>query len=95
MRLLLIILLSGCSPYWVKTHEPVEHFRTVYVDYPCGLHEVNGCVVRHRGIIELRKGMTEAEAWCALNHEKKHLAGYSHPGAHRGFAVDCGNGEIL
>ena len=97
MKLLLLLLLAGCAqtPYWVKTHEPVAHVATITVDRPCGFSDVMGCAVRITGTVELKRGMTEAQRWCVLNHEKKHLAGYSHPGAYRGLAYDCGNGEIL
>ena len=96
--LIAALLLSGCatpSAYWVKNYEPVAHKRTIYVDKPCGRSDWDGCAIRHSGLIEIRRGLTEAQAWCVLNHEKKHLAGYSHPGGSYGFAGDCGNGETL
>ena len=98
MRYLLLLLLAGCAtpaPYWVKTHEPVEHKHTIYVDYPCGKTGLNGCARRSTGTVEIRRGMTDAEGWCVLSHELKHLAGYTHPGRDYGLAMDCGNGETL
>ena len=100
MKLIPIIaalLLSGCaapSAYWVKAHEPVAHTGTRYVDKPCG-REIRGCANRFTGEIQIQRGLDEAMHWCVLNHEKKHLAGYNHPGAFGGFASDCGNGEML
>lgn len=95
--LLLLLALSGCAQgtYWVRAHEPVAHTKTVIVDKPCGRPNLDGCNSRHTGVIELRRGMSEAKHWCVLEHEKKHLAGYNHPAAYRGFAIDCGNGEML
>lgn len=98
MRLLaLLLLLAGCAsePYWVRTHEPVPITSIRYVDYPCD-RMVNACIRLRTGAVEIRRGMTEAETWCALNHERKHAAGYSHPNHREGsFASDCGNGEML
>ena len=97
MKYLILLLLAGCAqtPYWVKTHEPVAHVATITVNVPCGLPDVMGCAARSTGTVELKRSMTEAQRWCVLNHEKKHLAGYSHPRAYKGIAYDCGNGEIL
>ena len=93
-----LLLVSGsvlAEPYWVKTDAPVEHKRTLIVDKPCGRADLDGCANRESGTIELRRGMDATLHWCTLNHEKKHLAGYSHPGAYRGLAKDCGNGETF
>ena len=97
MRFLALLLLAGCAsgPYWTRTHAPVEHVRTLYVEHPCGLIGADGCARRATGEIELRRGMSPGLQWCVLNHEKKHLEGYSHTGAYTGFATDCGNGETL
>ena len=96
---ILLFLLFGCAtrgPYWIEKYEPVAHTQTVFVDLPCGRSDWNGCADRSTGVIALRKGMTRTEAWCSLNHEKRHLDGYVHPGyADGAFALDCGNGETL
>ena len=92
------LLLSGCaapSAYWVKTHEPVAHTKTITVDAPCGSTEWLGCASRFTGVIQLNRGLTEMQRWCVLGHEKKHLDGYSHSGRNYGLAYDCGNGEML
>ena len=92
------VLLFGCATqgaYWVKTHEPVAHKATRYVDKPCGRANWDGCANRFTGEIQIRRGLSEGQTWCVLNHELKHLAGYSHPGGSYGFAGDCGNGETL
>ena len=96
--LLAALLVSGCaapSAYWVRVHEPVAHTKTIFTDAPCGSTRFNGCNSRSTGVIWIRRGMTEAETWCALAHEKRHLAGYDHPRAYPGPALDCGNGEML
>ena len=97
MKYLVLLLLVGCAqtPYWVKTHEPVAHKRTIYVENPCERTDWLGCNSRATGVIQIKLWLTETQRWCVLNHEKKHLAGYSHPGAYKGLAYDCGNGEIL
>ena len=97
LAIVAVALIEGCAsaPYWVKTHEPVPHTSTRYVDYPCGMRGINGCANRFTGEIQIRRGMSEAEAWCTREHELKHLAGYSHPGSNYALASDCGNGETL
>lgn len=93
-----LFLLSSCAnaaPYWVLVYEPVAHTGTRIVDKPCGRSDWAGCSSRGTGIIQLWSGLTEAQRWCVLGHEKKHLAGYNHPGHSYGFAYDCGNGELL
>ena len=97
-RALALLLLSGCaapSAYWVKAHEPVAHTKTITVAAPCGRADWLACNSRYTGVIQLHRGLNEAQRWCALNHELKHLAGYVHPNLNTGFASDCGNGEML
>lgn len=97
LAIVAVALIAGCAsaPYWVKTHEPVAHTSTRYVDKPCGMNGINGCANRFTGEIQIRRGLSEGQTWCVLNHELKHLAGYAHPGGSYGFAGDCGNGETL
>ena len=102
MRLITAVLafaLSGCSTqstYWVRVAEPVLITDIRIVDKPCGRSDLDGCNSRYTGVIQLRRGMTEAQHWCVLEHEKKHLAGYNHPKSIDGApAIDCGNGEML
>ena len=94
---LLLLFLAGCAttgPYWVRVYEPVKLTAIKTVDRPCG-RDWNGCNSRGTGVVQLRRGMSETERWCALGHEKKHLDGYDHPGHTHAFALDCGNGEML
>ena len=95
--LLLLLFLAGCAttgPYWVRVYEPVKLTAIKTVDRPCG-RDWNGCNSRATGVVQLRRGLTATERWCALGHEEKHLAGYDHPGHTHAFALDCGNGEML
>ena len=95
---LVAVLLVGCTTlntYWVHTYEPVVHTNTIYVDRPCGHTDWAGCANRATGVIQISRRLTETQSWCVLNHEKKHLAGYTHPGERGILAYDCGNGEIL
>lgn len=98
MRFVLVLFLAGCGavePYWVRVYEPVAHTATRYVDAPCNRKDWAGCANRATGIIQIKRGLTEAETWCVLNHEKRHLAGWNHYGTHGLLAYDCGNGETL
>ena len=90
-----VSLLLGCAPYWTKTHDPVEFKQVVVKDCPCANCGYAGCVVRSTGSIEIKPNMTPEQRRCVLQHELKHLAGYSHPPA-RGaeFSRDCGDGSI-
>ena len=97
--LIAALLLSGCaapSAYWVRVAEPVLVTDIRIVDRPCGRSDLDGCNSRYTGIIQLRRGLSPAQHWCVLEHEKRHLAGYNHPKSIDGApAIDCGNGEML
>ena len=99
MRLIIAaLLLSGCatpSAYWVRVAEPVLLTDIRIVDKPCGRSDLDGCNSRYTGVIQLRRGLSPAQHWCVLEHEKRHLAGYNHPAHSYGLAYDCGNGEML
>ena len=96
--LIAALLLSGCaapSAYWVRVADPVLLTDIRIVDRPCGRSDLDGCNSRYTGVVQLRRGLTPAQHWCVLNHEKRHLAGFNHPAHSYGFAYDCGNGEML
>ena len=91
------LLLSGCAsaPYWTRVYEPVLLTDIRIVDKPCGRTDWAGCNSRATGVIQIKRGLSQVEAWCVLEHEKRHLAGWNHYGTHGLLAYDCGNGETL
>ena len=99
MMLVALLVLAGCAtsePYWIRVAEPVLLTDIRIVDKPCGRADWLACNNRYTGVIQLQRGMREAQHWCVLEHEKKHLAGYNHPKDIAGAqAIDCGNGEML
>lgn len=93
--LLLLPNLAGCSPYWVRTSEPVPVFAVIEIDtVVCGDTALGllGCADMRTGIIYVKRGHPHRD--CIEAHERKHLAGWSHrPG--RPLALDCGDGRII
>ena len=92
--------MGGCAsftePYWTKTHDPVLLTEIRMVDsYPCGRSYWAACSNRTTGVIEIRSNLTQLQRLCALGHEMKELAGFSHKPDMGTFAIDCGDGSIV
>ena len=93
----LALLMTGCTPYWVRDAEPVPVFAVVEVDLvECGglLADNLGCAHRSTGLIQIKRGLTQYVRDCIEAHERKHLAGWSHD-VGRPLAIDCGDGRII
>src|SRR3990167_8407647 len=94
----LALLLAGCStvPYWVQDVKPVTVFAVIEVNYVrCGDDAMNivGCANHLTGLIQIKRGHPLRD--CIETHERKHLAGWSHPAnAPLPLAFDCGDGRI-
>lgn len=89
-----VLLLTGCSPYWIKSSEPLPLcFAPVMVKEPmqCAYaHSANGCTHRFPtcAIVIVREGSPQ-ETTCRLNHEMAHVAGWNHDERDT-YREDCG-----
>ena len=95
--LLALLFLAGCATndgYWIKTHDPVPVRGVIETATPGGQAYRTGYARRATGMIEIKPNLRSVFRECVVNHEIKHLAGYSHD-PRVGFAVDCGDGTIV
>lgn len=95
--LILALCLTGCSPYWVKDHDPVEVKSVHYVNnIACqdawGVVQVGealGCANYLTGEITILNTMNPQDKECVLQHELAHFKGWSHDGRQQ-YAISCG-----
>jgi hypothetical protein len=92
MRVLfaLMLILSGCETYWVKTRPAQEILGVQYVDAPCGRADWSGCFSRSTSTIQIKTGLPEDERKCVLSHEMAHGLGWNHRADWRLARTDCG-----
>jgi len=94
LRLLILVgVLAGCTPYWVKVAPPTRVERIELVEYPCGDASLYGCAQLNTGVIQVRIGLSTELTSCIVAHEKKHFDGYTHHNRTH-YAVDCGDGRM-
>jgi hypothetical protein len=94
--LLSLLLLSGCSPYWVKTEPAMLVIAVQYVDdipVRCGRKDAWGCIVKsdYSAVIYIDRNLPEPDKACTLEHELHHAQGYDHDHNWHQYKLDCGN----
>ena len=95
--LLILLLLSGCSPYWVKTGPSMEVADVQYVDHvenwsgrkgDWGWFQPNAATGKATIVVD--KNLSKSEQDCVLAHELKHAQGYDHDHDWHQHKLDCG-----
>ena len=94
MKYLLILLLAGCSSgaWYPEPALAAPVLWTVHTDFPCGRKTANGCWNRAAQTVEVKKGLSQIDEWCVLQHEYKHADGWNHGDQAHYYRMDCGNG---